>query len=64
MKRQYNRINKEWHQNNRMPKNPSMDERIRWHREHADHCKCRPVPEKLKNEIKQRGQRNESGAVS
>ncbi|HTN44913.1 MAG TPA: hypothetical protein VL098_01100 [Flavipsychrobacter sp.] len=40
-------INKQWHQNHRMPKNPTEAERIAWHLEHAKHCSCRPIPAKL-----------------
>jgi hypothetical protein len=40
-------INKDWHIKNRMPKNASIEERFAWHREHARHCACRPIPEKL-----------------
>ena len=45
-------INKEWHKKNRMPANPSLDQRMAWHIEHAKHCPCRPLPEKLAAEIK------------
>lgn len=48
-------INKEWHLANRMPKNPTLDQRIQWHIEHAKHCKCRPIDEKILEEIKKRG---------
>jgi hypothetical protein len=40
-------INKEWHLKHKMPKNPSMEERIAWHKEHAKHCSCMPIPVKL-----------------
>lgn len=33
-----------WHQQNRMPKNPTPQERVEWHVEHAKHCRCRPIP--------------------
>jgi len=45
----------EWHRKNKMPKNATLEQRIAWHREHAKHCKCRPIPEKLKKEMKKRG---------
>ncbi len=48
------KINKEWHLKNRMPKNPSLEERIKWHKEHAINCSCRPIPENLLVEIKKR----------
>ena len=45
-------MNAAWHSKNRMPKNPSFEERIKWHKEHQNHCQCRPIPEKLLNEMK------------
>jgi hypothetical protein len=36
--------NAEWHSKNRMPKNATMAQRIAWHRAHAKHCACRPIP--------------------
>ncbi len=47
-------INKEWHLKNRMPKNPSLDERINWHLEHSKNCRCREMPDNIKKEIKKR----------
>ncbi|OGI17561.1 MAG: hypothetical protein A3J63_04180 [Candidatus Moranbacteria bacterium RIFCSPHIGHO2_02_FULL_40_12b] len=46
------KINKEWHLKNRMPKNPALEQRIKWHKEHAKFCACREMPAKLKAEIK------------
>ena len=48
-------INKEWHLKNKMPKNPSMDQRIQWHTEHQEHCSCRKISGKLLQEMKKRG---------
>ncbi len=48
------KINKAWHEKNRMPKNPSLEQRLQWHLEHAKHCSCREMPEKLKEEMKKR----------
>jgi hypothetical protein len=45
-------INKEWHLKNKMPKNPTAEQRIKWHIAHAKNCSCRPIPEKLAQEIK------------
>jgi hypothetical protein len=49
-----------------MPKNPTPEERIKWHKEHDKHCACsprlscveagRPIPEKITEEIKKRSQ--------
>jgi len=47
-------INKSWHQTNRMPKNPTLEQRIGWHTEHTRHCACRPVPEGLLAEMRKR----------
>lgn len=49
------KLNKEWHEKNLMPKNPTLDQRIQWHLEHQKHCSCRPMPEKLKEEMRKRG---------
>lgn len=32
------KINKEWHKKNRMSKNPTLEERIKWHLKHAKNC--------------------------
>jgi len=46
------RINVEWHKKNKMPKNPTIEQRIEWHLEHQKHCRCRSIPEKLLDEMK------------
>jgi hypothetical protein len=48
------KINKEWHLKNVMPKNPTIEQRIKWHIEHARKCKCREIPPKLLEEIRKR----------
>ena len=40
-------INKEWHKKNKMPKNPSFEERVDWHKEHLKNCGCMPIPKRL-----------------
>jgi hypothetical protein len=48
-------INKEWHEKNKMPRNPTFEQRVRWHLEHQKHCSCRlEIPEKLLEEMKKR----------
>ncbi|HUO56715.1 MAG TPA: hypothetical protein VMV05_00915 [bacterium] len=37
-------MNREWHLRHRMPKNPTLDQRRKWHLAHARHCGCRPIP--------------------
>jgi hypothetical protein len=50
------KINKEWHLKHPMPKNPSFEERLEWHREHQKNCSCHPeLPAKLMEEMKKRG---------
>jgi hypothetical protein len=48
------KINVGWHKKNRMPKNPTIEQRIEWHLEHHKHCNCRIIPEELSEEIKKR----------
>jgi hypothetical protein len=37
-------MNKAWHEQHRLPKNATLEVRIRWHLAHAKDCGCRPVP--------------------
>lgn len=46
------KLNKEWHLAHPMPKNPTQQQRIEWHIEHAKNCNCRGIPVKLKEEMK------------
>ena len=46
------KINKKWHENNRMPKNPSLQERVDWHKRHTKYCACRSIPTSLKKYIR------------
>ena len=48
------KLNKEWHLTHRMPKNPTPEQRIAWHIEHAKHCNCRDIPGNIKTEMKKR----------
>lgn len=41
------KINRDWHDKNRMPKNPTTTQRLKWHLAHAKACACRPMPAKL-----------------
>jgi hypothetical protein len=40
-------VNAAWHGRHRMPKNPSLDQRIAWHTAHQAHCACRAIPSAL-----------------
>lgn len=48
------KINKEWHEAHPMPKNPTLEQRIEWHIEHAKACKCREMPKSIQKEIEKR----------
>ncbi|KKQ74344.1 MAG: hypothetical protein US96_C0034G0005 [Candidatus Woesebacteria bacterium GW2011_GWB1_38_5b] len=45
------KINAEWHKKNKMPKNPTEEQRIKWHIAHAKNCACWPIPKKLQEII-------------
>ena len=40
---------------------PSMEDRIQWHLEHARHCGCRPIPDGVQKEIERRSRGAEWG---
>lgn len=46
------KMNKEWHEKNKMPKHPTFEQRIQWHIAHEKNCKCRPMPKKLAEDIR------------
>ena len=47
-------LNAAWHAAHRMAKNASVAQRIRWHQQHTKHCACRPMPQKLAEQMKKR----------
>lgn len=49
------RINAEWHGRHPMPKNATMDERVKWHVAHARECGCREIPKTVIAELERRG---------
>ena len=49
------KINKEWHDKNKMPLNPTFEQRVKWHLAHQKNCSCRPIAKKLAEEMKKRG---------
>lgn len=49
------KLNAEWHKKNRMPKNPSFEQRVKWHIEHVQHCACRKPSGVMFEELKKRG---------
>ena len=51
-----NNINKEWHLRNKMPRNPTLEQRIAWDTAHLKNCKCRKgFPEKMVKKMKEMG---------
>jgi hypothetical protein len=47
-------MNKDWHAAHPMPKNPTLQQRIDWHREHQKYCACREVPKSLLSSFKKK----------
>jgi len=46
-------MNKDWHAKNPMPRNPTLEQRIQWHKEHLKHCACRKeLPKSLASYFK------------
>ena len=48
------KINAEWHLKNRLPEDPTLDQRVKWHIEHARHCSCGSLDEEILDELKKR----------
>lgn len=45
------KVNRKWHDKNRMPKRATTKERVKWHLGHAKACGCRPIPAKIQRAI-------------
>lgn len=45
------KINAEWHNANRMPRNPTHEQRMQWHLGHSQNCNCRQMTPKLEQEV-------------
>jgi hypothetical protein len=48
------KLNKEWHLSHPMPKNPSFEQRVEWHKLHQKSCDCRPAPGNIALFIKEK----------
>lgn len=46
--------NTEWHLKHQLPKNPSLDQRVKWHMEHARNCSCPSHDEDILEELQKR----------
>lgn len=47
-------MNAEWHRKNKMPPNATLEQKAEWHREHAERCACREMPERIRKELAKR----------
>jgi hypothetical protein len=48
------KLNRDWHKENRMPPKATLEQRLKWHIEHSKNCACRPIPQKIVEELKER----------
>jgi len=46
--------NIEWHSKHKLPKNATLDQRVKWHMEHARRCPCPSRDEDILEELKKR----------
>jgi hypothetical protein len=46
--------NTAWHSRHKLPENPTLDQRVKWHMKHARNCPCLPPDEDILAELKQR----------
>jgi hypothetical protein len=49
------KVNKAWHDKHPMPRNPMFEQRVKWDNAHQQRCSCRPIPEKLEEEMERQG---------
>jgi len=47
-------INVAWHEAHQLPRKPTLAQRVAWHRLHAEHCGCEPIPPAIMIEIDRR----------
>jgi hypothetical protein len=48
------KLNAPWHKAHPMPRNATLEQRLRWHAAHAHACACRELPAALAAELKKR----------
>lgn len=48
------KLNAPWHEKHPMPKNATLEQRIKWHVAHAEKCGCRDIPATIKTAIAER----------
>lgn len=49
------KLNKTWHLKHPMPHEVTFEQRVKWHLEHIKHCQCRGIPEKLAQQMGEKG---------
>jgi hypothetical protein len=50
------RINVTWHESHKMPPKATLDQRVDWHLEHLQECRCRTdLPASIELELERRG---------
>ncbi len=52
------KINAAWHKENVMPANATFEQRVKWHLAHQKNCSCRPIPQKLAEEMREERNKN------
>ncbi len=48
-------MNRVWHEQNPMPPNATLQQRITWHIAHAAECGCREIPQSVKQALEEEG---------
>ena len=54
-------VNARWHKSHVMPKNPTLEQRIKWHEAHAKACGCRPMPPNILSRMKREATKSGRG---
>jgi hypothetical protein len=55
-------VNERWHREHPLAPRASFEQRLHWHREHAQACGCRPVPGPIAAALAARAAAGASGA--
>jgi 8-oxo-dGTP diphosphatase len=48
------KINKEWHEKNKMPTKATLNQKIQWYIDHARECACREIPKNILQKMQER----------
>jgi hypothetical protein len=46
-------MNAKWHEQHKLPRGASVEQRMEWHREHQQQCGCRPIPARLLEQMQE-----------